>query len=144
MSVWLLLQSTRHPGDSRAMGRHVTEDVMEMMAVWQSGGVTPDEIHNRLLRKSVAVAERVPSFVAARRTPRGQTFKRSAAEARDQSKSFPWRACVLLTPFCFVRCAKGTMCSCWPHTHTHTNSVMYDSGNVHTTTMIPELEQCRV
>ena len=33
MCVWLLLQSTRHAGEPRAMGRHMTEDVMEMMAV---------------------------------------------------------------------------------------------------------------
>ena len=72
--------SSSHTGVSRAMGKHITEKELDVMLMWQSQGMTPKEIRNRLLRKRATARERAPSLVAVRRALRGQTFKRSKME----------------------------------------------------------------
>ena len=68
------------------MGKHITEKELDVMLMWQSQGMTPKEIRNRLLRKRATAGERAPSLVAVRRALRGQTFKRSKMETRGRKQ----------------------------------------------------------
>ena len=71
------------------MGKHITEQELDVMVLWQSQGISPKDIRNRLLRKRATVGERAPSLVAVRRALRGQTFKRSKVETRGRKQILP-------------------------------------------------------